>query len=139
MPSRMRQCLSFFNRASRRPNATKNIHSSRIDIPGPRAVSGSGDLGGGAENRTKNGTKKPGIGCMAGTLREEGKKREKQRTTRSRGKGGGRDQRASSSTGDGRGAQRDLAGEMWSRQPIRKMHACLSGFKSSPKREKRET
>lgn len=89
--------------------------------------------------KQKMGQRSRASNASTGTEREEGKKREKQRTTRSRGEWGR--SRSESEQLDQRwaGCAIDLADEMRSGWPIRKMHACLSGFKSSPKREKRET
>lgn len=139
MPSRMRRRLSFFHRAPRCQNATENIHSSHIDIPGPRAVSGTGDLGVGAENRTKNGTKTPNIGYLDRRTEKGGEEtREAEGDEKSR-EGGRVKIRSEQLDRRWAGCLNDMADGMRSCWPIRKMHACPSGFKSSPKREKRET
>jgi hypothetical protein len=84
----MRLSVSVFNRASRDAKTRPNRHSSHLGIPSPRAVSRSGDLGDEAENRTKNGTKKPVVGCSDRRTEEEGEEtREAEGAERSRGMG----------------------------------------------------
>ena len=135
----MRRRLSVINRASRCQNATKNTDSRHVALSDPRAVSGAGARGAGAENPTKNGTSKPGVACTGGhAQRKREETREAEGGSRSREWG---ESRSQSELLELRwaGCSIDLADEMRSGGPIRKMHAGSGRFKSSPKREKRGT
>lgn len=78
--------MSVFNRTSRRAKTRPNRHSSQVGIPRPQAESRSDSSGVGAENQTKNGTKKPVIACSNECTEEEGEE-----TGEAEGAGGSRD------------------------------------------------